>query len=309
MPAQSPTLSPTLSAITAGLRGSSSGMPASILPTMSAPTSAPLVKMPPPRRAKTEISEPPKPRPIERVHGVLGVDVEDPGEDAVVAGDAEQREADDEHAGHRAAAEGDVERRADAAAGRLGHARVGAHGHVHADEAGRRGGKTTDREADRDLDVLQRDQRDEQDDADDADRRVLAPQVRLRALLNGSGEPLHHLVARRQREQLARRDARRTRRRARRRSRRRARRDRSGNRTRKPLWTQTKRNGSPGGPPCERRGVYRAATDPGTQRRPDAAPDPGSPGFGGFGLGGSAGRRRPARRAARRPSAGATARP
>ena len=32
MPAQSPTLSPTLSAITAGLRGSSSGMPASILP-------------------------------------------------------------------------------------------------------------------------------------------------------------------------------------------------------------------------------------------------------------------------------------
>ena len=61
MPAQSPTLSPTLSAITAGLRGSSSGMPASTLPTRSAPTSAPLVKMPPPRRAKIEISEPPKP--------------------------------------------------------------------------------------------------------------------------------------------------------------------------------------------------------------------------------------------------------
>ena len=36
-----PTLSPTLSAITAGLRGSSSGMPASTLPTRSAPTSAP----------------------------------------------------------------------------------------------------------------------------------------------------------------------------------------------------------------------------------------------------------------------------
>ena len=64
MPAQSPTLSPTLSAMTAGLRGSSSGMPASILPTMSAPTSAPFVKMPPPRRANTEISEPPKPRPM-----------------------------------------------------------------------------------------------------------------------------------------------------------------------------------------------------------------------------------------------------
>jgi len=43
MPAQSPTLSPTLSALTAGLRGSSSGMPASILPTRSAPTSAAFV--------------------------------------------------------------------------------------------------------------------------------------------------------------------------------------------------------------------------------------------------------------------------
>src|SRR6185369_3101064 len=64
MPAQSPTLSPTLSAITAGLRGSSSGMPASTLPTRSAPTSAPLVKMPPPRRAKIEISDEPNARPM-----------------------------------------------------------------------------------------------------------------------------------------------------------------------------------------------------------------------------------------------------
>ncbi len=64
MPAQSPTLSPTLSAITAGLRGSSSGMPASTFPTRSAPTSAPLVKMPPPRRAKIEMREEPKARPM-----------------------------------------------------------------------------------------------------------------------------------------------------------------------------------------------------------------------------------------------------
>ena len=64
MPAQSPTLSPTLSAITAGLRGSSSGMPASTLPTKSAPTSAPLVKIPPPKRAKMEISDEPKAKPI-----------------------------------------------------------------------------------------------------------------------------------------------------------------------------------------------------------------------------------------------------
>ena len=74
----------------------------------------------------------------ERVDGVLLVDVEEEREHAVVAGDAEQREAGDEHAGDRAAAEGDVERRADPAARRLGDAGVGPHGHVHADEAGGR---------------------------------------------------------------------------------------------------------------------------------------------------------------------------
>ena len=42
-PAQSPTLSPTRSAMTAALRGSSSGIPASTLPTRSEPTSAALV--------------------------------------------------------------------------------------------------------------------------------------------------------------------------------------------------------------------------------------------------------------------------
>ena len=63
IPAQSPTLSPTLSAMVAGLRGSSSGMPASTLPTRSAPTSAALVKMPPPTRRNSAISEPPNPKP------------------------------------------------------------------------------------------------------------------------------------------------------------------------------------------------------------------------------------------------------
>ena len=47
-PAQSPTLSPTRSAITAGFRGSSSGIPSSTFPTKSAPTSAAFVKIPPP---------------------------------------------------------------------------------------------------------------------------------------------------------------------------------------------------------------------------------------------------------------------
>ena len=63
MPAQSPTLSPTLSAIVAALRGSSSGMPASILPTRSAPTSAAFVKMPPPTRMNSAMSDAPKAKP------------------------------------------------------------------------------------------------------------------------------------------------------------------------------------------------------------------------------------------------------
>ena len=47
--------------MTAGLRGSSSGIPASTLPTKSAPTSAPLVKIPPPNLAKIEINDAPNP--------------------------------------------------------------------------------------------------------------------------------------------------------------------------------------------------------------------------------------------------------
>ena len=62
MPHTSPTLSPTLSAITAAFLGSSSGMPASTLPTRSEPASAPLVKIPPPTLAKRATSEAPVPK-------------------------------------------------------------------------------------------------------------------------------------------------------------------------------------------------------------------------------------------------------
>ena len=152
MPAQSPTLSPTLSAITAGLRGSSSGMPASTLPTRSAPTSAPLVKMPPPRRAKIEISEPPNARPTSgwiawcrpSVHQVRRA-VRRADQEPVEAGDAEQAEAHDEHAGDRAAAERDRERFVEAGARRFRRAHVRAHRHVHADVAGEPGEDRADR--------------------------------------------------------------------------------------------------------------------------------------------------------------------
>ncbi len=150
MPASSPTLSPTLSAITAGLRGSSSGMPASSLPTRSAPTSAAFVKMPPPRRAKTEMSEPPKERPTSARTASFS-EVPPGAQRAVVAGDAEQAEPDDEDARHGAALEGHVEGLREARAARLGDARIGAHGRVHADVAGGRGEDRADQEADGDL--------------------------------------------------------------------------------------------------------------------------------------------------------------
>ena len=57
-------MSPTLSAIVAGLRGSSSGIPASTLPTKSAPTSAAFVYIPPPTRANNAIDSAPKEKPV-----------------------------------------------------------------------------------------------------------------------------------------------------------------------------------------------------------------------------------------------------
>ena len=80
-------------------------------PTRSAPTSAPLVNMPPPRRAKIEISEPPNAKPTSgcsdsRTGSCTSVGRQHP----VEASHAEQAEADDEQAGDRAAAESDVQR-------------------------------------------------------------------------------------------------------------------------------------------------------------------------------------------------------
>ena len=91
----------------------------------------------------------------------------------------------------------------DAAAGRLGDARVRAHRDVHADVAGRRRtGCRRSRSRWRRARFWIEDQRDEQHDADDGDHRVLAVQVGPGALLDGAGDALHPLVARRQREQL-----------------------------------------------------------------------------------------------------------
>lgn len=52
--------------MTAGFRGSSSGIPCSTFPTRSAPTSAALVYIPPPNWAKRATNEAPKPYPTRR---------------------------------------------------------------------------------------------------------------------------------------------------------------------------------------------------------------------------------------------------
>ena len=130
MPAQSPTLSPTLSAMVAGLRGSSSGIPASTLPTRSAPTSAALVKMPPPTRRNSASSEPPNPKPMRIADAVFWKIM-------MMSGGAEQAEADREHAGDAAGAERDLERAGQrAGAGRGRGADVAPHREAHADEPG-----------------------------------------------------------------------------------------------------------------------------------------------------------------------------
>ena len=140
MPAQSPTLSPTLSAMVAGLRGSSSGMPASTLPTRSPPTSAPLVKMPPPRRAKIEISEAPKPSATRESIDLTRSAVVDnepigPIRIQVVDRHAKQREAGHQHAGDRARLEGDIETSCQAVGCGLRRADIGAYRYMHSDEA------------------------------------------------------------------------------------------------------------------------------------------------------------------------------
>ena len=100
-------------------------------------------------------------------------------------------------------------------------------------------------EADRDLDVLERDQRDEQDDADDADRRCTGAAGTPERL---PGRPPTGVAWSRcpaTAPATIASSRRRTPRRATRRRRRSMRRGRTGNWTRGPLWTLTTRNDGP----------------------------------------------------------------
>ena len=203
MPAQSPTLSPTLSAMVAGLRGSSSGMPASTLPTRSAPdvgglgedAAADAEEQREERTAEAEADE-------DGRRGVL--------EDGDDGRRAEQTEADGEHAGDATGAEGDLQGvgqrvalrrcgRADIAAGRQGHADVaGETGHQPADHEGRGPGEAGHGDGQGDLpagllDLGGGDEHDDRErDEDHPDRAELALEVGPGALLDRGGD-LDHL--------------------------------------------------------------------------------------------------------------------
>ena len=134
--------------------------------------------------------------PDQVVDGRLRAVAEPVREDPVVAGDAEQAEADDEQARHRAGAERDLERRRDALAGRLRRPDVRAHGDVHADEAGGGREERADRESDRRAppELRVEADREQRHDGHERDRRVLLLEVRGGALLDGTRDLLHPLV-------------------------------------------------------------------------------------------------------------------
>ena len=132
----------------------------------------------------------------EVVHGRAGT-VPDPArEHPVVAGHAEQPEADDEESRHGAGSERDPERGLKPLAGRLCRSDVRAHGDVHPDEAGRSRQERADEEAECDApaQLVVEAEQEERRDRDDRDRRVLLAEVRGRALLDGAGDLAHPLV-------------------------------------------------------------------------------------------------------------------
>ena len=200
MPAQSPTLSPTLSAIVAALRGSSSGMPCSTLPTRSAPTSAALVKMPPPTRMNIASSAAPKPKPSSTV----GASLRKISTTSAPPNRPRPTVRKPTTPPVRKAMPIAVSR-PPCLTGRRGHPQVGPGRERHARAADERAEDRADdeeqRTADLDPDLVvgvvhrQEEEQDDRDHHEDRERLELAEQVRRRAFLHGAGDLLHVLGA------------------------------------------------------------------------------------------------------------------
>ena len=205
MPAQSPTLSPTLSAITAGLRGSSSGMPGLDLADEVGADVGGLREDAAAEPGEDGDQRAAEAEPDQRVDRRLRAVVEERREHAVVAGDADEREADDEQAGDRAAAEGDAAapaRRRRAPPRRRARSRAPTRS-CRCSRSSRRGCPPIAKPAATAM-FCTKISATNSTTPTAGDRRVLAVQVRAGAGLDGGGDRLHALVAGREREQRAR---------------------------------------------------------------------------------------------------------
>ncbi len=116
-------------------------------------------------------------------------------QDAEVTGHTQQTQADHQHAGDGATAEGHGQGCVQPAARSLGGTQVGTHGNIHADVAGQAGKHGPDDKTQRGLPAQCHGDDNREHDANDADRGVLAIEVGACALLYGGGDFLHARVA------------------------------------------------------------------------------------------------------------------
>ena len=127
---------------------------------------------------------------------VTGIEMHRSDQDRVVTRNADQAEADDEHAGHRAGAERNRETLRQTVPRRFRRAHIGADRNVHADIAGRARERRADQKADRFLPAEERPADREDHGAGDGDGGVLAIQIGARAFLDGGRDFLHAGIAR-----------------------------------------------------------------------------------------------------------------
>ena len=113
------------------------------------------------------------------------------------ASDAKQPEADNQHAGDRAAAKGDGQGVVQSASGGLSGSDVGFHRDVHADITGQPRQDCADGESEcgHAAQTRYEENQQEQDDADDTNGGVLAIEVSLCTLLDSGRDRLHFRVA------------------------------------------------------------------------------------------------------------------
>ena len=197
MPAQSPTLSPTLSAITAGIPRVVLGDPGLDLADEVGTDIGRLREDPASEPGEDRDEGAAESEADQVLRRLVRALIEPGGEDPVVARDSEESEPDDEKAGHRARAERNLERRPDAALRSLGGADIGADSHVHPGEAGCGGKDRADQEAEggAPAEIVPETDAEEDDDRDDADRHVLPAKVGGGTLLDGQRDLLHAVGA------------------------------------------------------------------------------------------------------------------